>query len=117
MLEHISAMEEDLQVLMAELPNDLIYVEDNLYVYPERRTAFILLHALRHNCFIMIAETRIIICGRDPSLHDLAYTWMRDRVKHAYPVSRILADALRLGVMCDPFVGCVAYTGIEGELI
>lgn len=117
MLEHLQNVENELKVLMAELPADLVYIEDNLYIHPERRTAFVLLHALRHNCFIMLAETRLIVCSRDPNLHDLAYTWMRDRVRHAYPVSRIVADALRLGVVCDPFVGCLAYTGIEGGFL
>jgi hypothetical protein len=116
MLDTLNSMEHDLKTLMAELPADLVYIEDNLYIHPERRTAFVLLHALRHNCFIMLAETRLVACSRDPNLHDLAYNWMRDRVRHAFPVSRIVADALRLGVVCDPFVGCVAYTGIEGGL-
>lgn len=53
MLDHLSIMEKDLKVLVAELPADLVYIEDNLYLHPERRTAFVLLHALRHNCFIM----------------------------------------------------------------
>lgn len=117
MLDHLNTMENDLKVLVAELPSDLVYTEDNLCIHPERRTAFILLHALRHNCFIMLAETRLLVCGRDPVLHNMAYTWMRDRVKHAFPVSRIVADALRLGVVCDPFVGCLAYTAIEGESV
>jgi hypothetical protein len=115
MLEHLNIIEADLKALMAELPSDLVYIEDNLYIHPERRTAFILLHALRHNCFIMVAETRLLVCGRDPALHNMAYTWMKDRVKHAFPVSRIVADAMRLGVVCDQFVGCLAYTAIEGE--
>jgi len=116
MLQTLIPMESDLKALLAEIPPDLVYSEDNLYVHPERRTAYILLHALRHNCFIMLAETRIIICGKDSGLQDQNTIWMRDRVRHAYPVASIVSDALRLGIVCDPWVGALAYTCIEGEL-
>ena len=113
MLDSLTVMEGDLRILMAEIPPDLVYSEDNLYVNPERRTAFILLHALRHNCFIMLAETRLIICSKDSGLQDRNSAWMKDRVRHAYPVSSIVSDALRLGIVCDPWIGALAYTSIE----
>lgn len=115
MLHTLVGMETDLRSLTAQLPPDLLYTTDNLYVNPERRTAFILLHALRHNCFIMLAETRLIISSKEPSFHDKGYQWMRDRIKHAYPVASIISDALRLGIVCDPWVGALAYTAIEGK--
>ena len=117
MLTDLAGMEAELKLLMAELPSDLVYSDDNLYIHPERRTAFILLHALRHNCFIMLAESRLIACSRDPNLHESGYAWMRDRVRHAYPVASIISDALRLGIVCDPFIGALSYTAIEGEAI
>ncbi|KAK1922815.1 hypothetical protein DB88DRAFT_371134 [Papiliotrema laurentii] len=113
MLTDLAGMEAELKLLMAELPSDLVYSDDNLYIHPERRTAFILLHALRHNCFIMLAESRLIACSRDPNLHESGYAWMRDRVRHAYPVASIISDALRLGIVCDPFIGALSYTAIE----
>lgn len=115
MLNTLTGMEVGLRALMAEIPPDLVYSTDNLYINPERRTAFILLHALRHNCFIMLAEARLIISSKEPSFHDKGYQWMRDRIKHAYPVASIVSDALRLGIVCDPWVGALAYTAIEGE--
>jgi hypothetical protein len=117
MLADLAAMEEDLKVLMAEIPLDLAYSDDNLYVNPERRTAFILLHALRHNCFIMLAETRLIVCSKDSALQERNAEWMRDRVRHAYPVAGIVSDALRLGIICDPWIGALAYTSIEGTSV
>lgn len=116
MLETLVTMERELKAVLSEITPDLVYSEDNLYVHPERRTAFILLHALRHNCFIMLAETRLIICTKDSDLQGQNTTWMKDRVRHAYPVASIVSDALRLGIVCDPWIGALAYTCIEGEL-
>lgn len=116
MLETLVTMERELKAVLSEISPDLVYSEDNLYVHPERRTAFILLHALRHNCFIMLAETRLIICTKDSDLQGQNITWMKDRVRHAYPVASIVSDALRLGIVCDPWIGALAYTCIEGEL-
>lgn len=115
MLESLDVMERELKEVMGELPADLVYSEDNLYIHPERRTAFVVLHSLRHDCFIMLAEARLIICNKDPMLQEKTVQWMRDRVRHAYPVASIVSDALRLGIVCDPFIGALAYTAIEGE--
>jgi hypothetical protein len=77
--------------------------------------AFLFLHLLRHNCFLMLAQARLNVCSRDPSLKDFALSVCRERIRHAIPVSRIVADIIRLGVNCSPAVGVQAYTSLESE--
>ena len=115
MLDDIASFETQIKSCIADLPAELAYSEENLFFHMERRTAFILLHTLRHNCFLMLAMTRLNVCARDDRLQDLSRTVMRDRIRHAIPVSRIVSDALRLGINCDPFVGIQAYTCLEGK--
>jgi hypothetical protein len=114
MLDDLVAFEKDLRQVIADLPPDLAYTEQNLFVHAPRRGAFILLHLWRHNCFLMLAWTRLNVCARGPALEDAAKTFLRDRIRHAIPVSRIVADILRLGVNCDPAAGVQAYTSLEG---
>ena len=115
MLDDLSSFESQLKACVADLPGELTYSEENLFIHIERRTAFILLHTLRHNCFLMLATARLNVCARDPRLAELSKTFLRDRIRHAIPVSRIIADALRLGVNCDPFTGVQAYTCLESQ--
>lgn len=116
MLDDLVAFEKELRQVIADLPPDLAYTEQNLFVHAPRRGAFILLHLWRHNCFLMLAWTRLNVCARDPALEDAAKAFLRDRIRHAIPVSRIVADILRLGVNCDPAAGVQAYTSLEGAL-
>ncbi|GFZ44647.1 hypothetical protein JCM24511_02371 [Saitozyma sp. JCM 24511] len=113
MLRHMTLVERDLRQLIAQLPSDLAYTEQNLFVHASDRPAFVLLHLVRHNCFLMLALTRLNICARDPGLEERSRAFRRDRIRHALPVSNIVADILRLQVQCDPNIGAHAYTSLE----
>lgn len=115
MLRHMTLVERDLRQLIAQLPSDLAYTEQNLFVHASDRPAFVLLHLVRHNCFLMLALTRLNICARDPGLEERSRAFRRDRIRHALPVSNIVADILRLQVQCDPNIGAHAYTSLESE--
>jgi hypothetical protein len=150
LLDQLQVFEHQLKRLVADLPSDLAYTEDNLFVHVERRTAFILLHMLRHNCFLMLDFATLNVCklgmgsetastmpsqgrvavqeagpmdGLSPTSTVLTTErrsrmvqgCLRRRLRHCVPVSRIIHDALRLSVNCDPFVGVQAYTALECE--
>lgn len=115
MLDDLQSFEAQVRECIAELPAELAYSEENLFIHNERRTAFILLHAIRHNCFLMLAMARLNVCARDARLGEMTQGIRRDRIRHALPVARIVADALRLGISCDPLVSIQAYTVLEGE--
>jgi hypothetical protein len=114
MLTDLSLLEADLKLVIADLPPELTYVEENLFVHGEGRTAFVLLHMLRHNCFLLLAKARLSVCGRDSRFAEASHHFLRDRLKHAMPISAIVADVLRLGTNCDPFVAVQAYMAMEG---
>jgi hypothetical protein len=147
LLDQLQVFEHQLKRLVADLPSDLAYTEDNLFVHVERRTAFILLHMLRHNCFLMLDFATLNVCklgmdsktamsGQAPAIQEsvliegmsptspaltaerrsrIVQGCLRRRLRHCVPVSRIIHDALRLSVNCDPFVGVQAYTALECE--
>jgi hypothetical protein len=115
MLDDLAAFETELQATLADLPSTLSYNQGNLFAHKTDRPAFILLHVLQHNCFLMLALARLSACARDPGYADLALGFRRDRIRHALPVSRIVGDMLRLNVSCDHSIAVQAYTSIESE--
>ncbi|RSH89696.1 hypothetical protein EHS25_002247 [Saitozyma podzolica] len=112
-LADLADFEQHLRKVISDLPDDLAYSDHNLFVQARRLPAFLFLHLLRHNCFLMLAQARLNVCSRDPSLKDFALSVCRERIRHAIPVSRIVADIIRLGVNCSPAVGVQAYTSLE----
>jgi hypothetical protein len=115
MLEELSAFEKELKLVINDFPPELAYTEDNLFVHSQARTAFVFLHLIRHNCFLMLGQTRLNICARDESLAQASVQFAKDRLRHALPVSKIFADVLRLDITCDPSFSAHAYTSLESE--
>lgn len=115
LLDDISNLESQIRACIADLPSELAYSEETLFIHIERRTAFILLHSIRHNCFLMLALARLNVHSRENGGLEMSKSVRRDRIRHALPVTRIVADALRLGINCDPFVYIQAYTCLESE--
>ena len=113
LLASLSVLENDLREVIASLPQCFAYTEGNLFFNGERRTSFILLHTLRHNCFIILAQTRINICRHHPGFEEERKTSMHERIRHALPTAGIIADGVRMGIICDPFVAMMAYMAIE----
>lgn len=116
MLEDLAVFEKELKQVINDFPPELAYTEDNLFVHSAARTAFVFLHLIRHNCFLMLGQTRLNICARDDSLAAQAVQFAKDRLRHALPVSRIFADVLRLDITCDPSFSAHAYTSLESKL-
>lgn len=107
---------QHLNRIIADLPSDLAYNDDNLFVHADFRGAFILLHMFRHNCFLMVAWCKLNIYAKypkDPILADMVPSLLRERLRHAFQVANIISDAMRLCVTVDPFIGHQAYTSLE----
>ena len=120
--EQLDGLQTELKALVSRLPPDLAYTEGNLFVHAEKRTSFILLHVLRHNCFLVLLAARLELfkaettksTNIDQNRPRQVEMCMRQRLKHAVPTAHIIQDALRLDVNCDPYVGSLAYTALEG---
>ena len=117
MVRSLRLLESDLRAVIVDLSPDLGYSEDNLFLHSERRTMFVLFHMMRHNCFLMLLWAKLNVASRHPDPPESTHTLMQERIKHAFGVAGIVADAVRLGVSCDPFVGVQAYTALEGESV
>ena len=121
MTNSVTYLENDLRAVITDLPASLSYSEDSLLIHSDRRTLFILLHMLRHNCFLMLLWAKLNVASRRGNqmsqieISASTVPLMKDRVKHALGVSGMMADAVRLNVNCDPFVGVQAYTSLEGQ--
>ncbi|ORX33395.1 hypothetical protein BD324DRAFT_639956 [Kockovaella imperatae] len=113
MYSSLGMLERDLRAVINDLPPDLAYSEDALFVHAERRTMFILLHMMRHNCFLMLLWAKLNVASRSPDPPESTQSLMQERMKHAFGVAGIVSDAVRLGVNCDPFVAVQAYTSLE----
>lgn len=121
----LDEIQTQLQTLIASLPPALAYTEINLFVHAAKRTSFMLLHALRHNCFLVLLTARVELYKAestaptryDPSSHcaERIELCLQQRLKHALPTASIIHDAVRLEVNCDPFLGSLGYTALERE--
>ena len=115
MLDELASYEKELKQVINDFPPELAYTEDNLFVHAQARVAFVFLHLIRHNCFLMLAQTRLNICARDESLGPISVQFAKDRLRHALPCSKIFADILRLDIPCDPSLAAHAYTSLESR--
>jgi hypothetical protein len=124
LLERLDQIRAHLRHMIASLPSDLSYTEDHLFAHADCRTAFILLHVLRHNCFLMLHQVCLSLYKLEEAsglVNSAAEHTQRvqhcleQRLKHAIPTAQIIQDALRLDVNCDPYVGSLGYTALEGE--
>ena len=113
MMELIDQSEKELMRMIVDIPSDITYTENNVFIHAAERTAFVSMHLLRHNCFIILSMARINVCSADPTMTPRTLDYRRDRIHHAIPVSRIVADILRLGVNCDQCMLTQAYTALE----
>ena len=114
MINSLALLDRDLRAVIIDLPQDLSYSEENLQLHSKFRTMFVLLHMMRHNCFLMLLWAKLNVASRCPDPPETTQTLMQERLRHAFGVAGIVGDAVRLGVNCDPFVGVQAYTSLEG---
>ena len=114
LLHDLSTLEKSLRDALASLKPSFAYTEDNLFYNGDRRTAFIQLHVLRHNAFLMLHKTRLGICSRHTEFTQLRVRTIQERIRHSLSMAGIIDHALRMGVICDPFVAMMGYSALEG---
>lgn len=113
----VAAMTADLDGVIRGLPKRLQYSDDNLVLSRDCLPAFILLHVVRHDCFLSIARLHLCMATKLPGGLDTPTSDKHrlDRINHAVPLSRIIEDGLRRGISFDPQIGVVAYVALESE--
>ena len=108
-------LEGDLDSLVASLPASLAYSESQYYILADGLTAFVNLHALRHNCYIILNRAKLLIAELDEQAAPAIPLYRRERIARAIPVSRIIADGLKHSVNFEPTMGVQAYVALESE--
>lgn len=113
----VVAMTADLDSVIRGLPRRLQYSDDNLVLSRDCLPAFLLLHVMRHDCFLNIARLHLCMATKRPGGLDTPTSdkHRMDRITHAVPLSRIIAEGLRRGISLDPQIGVVAYVALESE--
>ena len=114
-------LEDDLNAVILSLPTSYTYTTDQVFLHRHRLPTFILLHCMRHNCYIILSRAKLLVCTRardenaDSELGNVAEQCRRDRIARALPTSIIIAEGLKHGANFDPHVGVCAYVALEGE--
>lgn len=116
------AAEHELRVLEADvlrffesLPVHYHFNPSNTYVHRHRLPAFITLHLLRHNLFIILGRAKLALYKTDRRYTALIGGVRRDRISHALPIADIVEEALKYDVALDPHVGIQAYVALESK--
>ena len=108
-------LEADMDDLIARLPASLHWTPENLFLYHDCLPAFVMLHLLRQNLYIVLGRARLVIYQNDPARIVSIIEVRRDRISHALPVSGIIAQGLKANMSFDPQVGVQAYVALESE--
>jgi hypothetical protein len=103
--------------VISSLPAELSFSRAQSYTLSPRMPAFILLHTLRHNCYIILERAKLLVYTRDgdPTMNEAIAQCRRDRISRALPTSGIIALALKHNANFDPHVGIQAYVALESE--
>jgi hypothetical protein len=109
----VQGLQEDMDALVASLPPSLAYSDSQYYALSHQVVAFVLLHTLQYNCYIILLRAKLLVANRDPDLEYLIPEYRTDRIARALPVARIIADGMKHRVNFDPTIGIQAYVALE----
>lgn len=108
-------LEEYAESGIMNLPSRFHCTPENLFLYHDRLTTFILLHVLRHNIFIILGRAALQIYLRDPGSSDQVQRWRQKRIQHARPIATLLSEGSKANISFDPQLGVQAYVALESE--
>lgn len=111
----LSALETDMENVANDLPARFHLTPDNLTLQRDRLSTFILLHILRHNLFIIVGRAALQIFVPDMAKASLVEQARRKRISHALPISSLVEEGLKAGVVFDPQIGVQAYVALESK--
>lgn len=107
----------DLEDIANSLPVRLAYSSAQMFRHESRLPAFVLLHTLRHNCYIILERAKILVYSRSPGWEPLIAQCRRNRISRALPTSAIVGEALRHDRAHDAHVAVQAYVALESQSI
>ena len=113
LMDQLGVIEDTMRNAIVKLPSDLAYTKYNLVRHRSIRIQFMLLHLLRHNCFLMLSLARINIADKFGEDESNLIKTRQDRVRHALAVSQIVAEMVSEGIPGDLFVSVQAYSCVE----
>lgn len=106
-------LEDDIQGIMAALPQHLQFTKENLLRHHEGMTMYIALHLFRQNLFVILGRARLMIYREDADQTHLIPDVRRDRISRALSTSEIVSEALQHQVVVDPLLGAHIYVALE----
>lgn len=109
----IQRLQGDMDALVASLSPSLAYSDSQYYALSNQIVAFVLLHTLQYNCYIILLRAKLLVATRDPELEYLIPEYRNDRIARALPVARIIADGMKHRINFDPTIGVQAYVALE----
>lgn len=113
MTAQLSELEADVQEVIHGLPKRFHFNTDNVFIHRDRLTTFILLHVLRHNLFIILGRTALLIYQRDSKKFSLMVQVRWKRISHALPIAGLVSEGLKAGIAFDAHIGVQAYVALE----
>lgn len=114
--EELGAIEASTEEVIASLPKRFHFNSDNMFLHRDFLPAFILLHTLRNNLFIILGRAALAIYQRDPDKAGLVEQWRRKRISHALPIAGLISEGLSAGIAFDPHIGVQAYVALESKI-
>jgi hypothetical protein len=111
----IQRLHDDMDALVASLSPSLAYSDSQYYALSNQIVAFVLLHTLQYNCYIILLRAKLLVANRDPEMEYLIPEYRNDRIARALPVARIIADGMKHRVNFDPTIGVQAYVALESK--
>lgn len=112
----IDAAGDEVAAFIDSLPARYLYSEDNMYLYRKRLPAYVILHLLRHNLYVILGRAKLLLHEMDPLRYkDLDKQARYQRIQHALPVAAILDEALKYDPAFDTHAGVHAYVTLESE--
>ncbi|TXT08798.1 hypothetical protein VHUM_02926 [Vanrija humicola] len=107
------AMESEITDYVNALPARYYFTADNTYLHRKRLPAYIVLHLLRHNLYIILGRAKLMLYKLDPRLEGLLPSVRKERVSHALPIAGIIEEALKYNQPLDPHTAIQAYVALE----
>ncbi|KAH8880769.1 hypothetical protein GQ53DRAFT_703263, partial [Thozetella sp. PMI_491] len=109
------ALEAHIEEVIRALPRPFHFNGDSKFLHRDRLSTFILLHVLHHNLFIVTSRAALQIYARDSTMANRIPQVRRKRVAHALPISGLISEGLKAGVVFDPHIGVQAYVALERQ--
>ncbi|KAJ9635681.1 hypothetical protein H2204_005641 [Knufia peltigerae] len=111
--EELIVLKADIDKVINDLPKRFIFNSDNMFLHRDRLSAFLLLHIMRHNLFVVITRAALQVYQRDLTKADDTLQVRRERISHALATASLVFEGLKADIIFDPHIGIFAYVALE----